>query len=49
MKVFEMLKMLAEILSIDENNIEFIEDNNEEKLPEYPEILKFNTYQKYLS
>ena len=29
MKVFEMLKMLAEILSIDENNIEFIEDNNE--------------------
>ena len=29
MKVFEMLKMLAEILNIDENNIEFIEDNNE--------------------
>jgi UDP-glucose 4-epimerase len=29
MKVIEMLKMLAEILSIDENNIEFIENNNE--------------------
>jgi UDP-glucose 4-epimerase len=29
MKVIEMLKMLAEILSIDEKNIEFIENNNE--------------------
>ena len=27
----------------------FIEDNNEEKIQEYPNILKFNTYQKYLS
>ena len=27
----------------------FIEDNNEEKIKEYPNILKFNTYQKFLS
>jgi len=29
MKVLEMLKVLAEILSIDENNIEFMENNYE--------------------
>jgi UDP-glucose 4-epimerase len=29
MKVFEMLKMLAEIMSIDENNIEFLENHTE--------------------
>jgi len=27
----------------------FIEVNNEEKIPEYPEKLRFNSYQKYLS